>query len=356
MLSAAAKESLWLGENNFLTVIGVTIWNSNEKRLTFLKAGTAVAAFVIRKFIQLNMGSVLLKYVVVVMALLVSSVCLGKQSQFKSVSVTSASAPKSPIMIQGPMPIEAEFFASLLTDVRIEKAGNATFYIGRLNDYPVVVAKTGKGLENTAAATAIGIERYRPIAIINQGTSGGHDPKLNVGDIVLGKRAVNASNFKTARLAQGQGSDPMQWVPMDIMASEGSAGEGDSAADAEKVRYYLGNKELLGIAQSVKQKYTRGKVVEGTIGSGNFWNNELDRIAWLNQHLGTSVEEMETSAAAQIALAYDVPFLGIRVLSNNITNGGHYDPTTSVDCQQFVKEVVEKFIADKSKQLGTKDD
>ena len=285
-----------------------------------------------------------MRYIVVAISLLVSCVCVGQQSQFKSVLVTSANEPKSPIMIQGPMPIEAEYFASLLKDVRIEQSGNATFYIGTLNQYPVVVAKTGKGLENTAAATAIGIERYRPIAIINQGTSGGHDPSLNVGDIVLGKRAVNASNFKTARLAKGQGSEPMQWLPMDIMASEGSAGEGDSAADAEKIRYYAGNADLLAIAHSVKGKYERGKVVEGTIGSGNFWNNELDRIAWLHQHLGTSVEEMETSAAAQIALAYDVPFLGIRVLSNNITNGGHYDPTTSVSCQQFVKVVVLQFI------------
>lgn len=288
------------------------------------------------------------RYVVVAIGLLVSGVCVGEQSQFKSVSVASNDAPKSPIMIQGPMPIEAEYFAGLLSNVRIETAGNATFYLGTLNNYPVVVAKTGKGLENTAAATAIGIERYRPIAIINQGTSGGHDPKLNVGDIVLGKRSVNASNFKTARLSAGEGADPMQWVPMDIMASEGSAGEGDSAADAEKIRYYLGNEQLLAIAKSVKQHYTRGKVVEGTIGSGNFWNNELDRIAWLHQHFGTSVEEMETSAAAQIALAYDVPFLGIRVLSNNITNGGHYDPTTSVNCQQFVKHVVMQFIANQT--------
>lgn len=267
------------------------------------------------------------------------------QSQFNSVSVASSKTLKAPIMIQGPMPIEAEYFVSMLSNVEIDIAGNATFYKGILNHYPVVVVKTGKGLENTAAATAIGIERFRPSVIINQGTSGGHDPNLHVGDIVLGARSVNANNFKTAHLGAGEGSDPMQWIPMDLMATEGSAGEGDSAIDAEKVRYYLGSEQLLSIAHSVKSKYQRGKVVEGTIGSSNFWNNEIDRITWLHRHLGTSVEEMETSAAAQIALAYDVPFLGIRVLSNNITNGGHYDPTTSLDCQQFVKEVVMAYIA-----------
>lgn len=263
----------------------------------------------------------------------------------KSVSVEAGFLPKQPILIQGPMPIEANYFSDKLADVRIESTGNFTFYIGTLKGYPVIVAKTGKGIENTAAATAVAIERYKPRAIINQGTSGGHDPSLNVGDIVLGKRTVNHSNFKTPHRTKGQGSDPLTWLPMDIMASEGSAGEGDAAANAEKIRYYQGSPELIKAANMVKESYTRGKVVEGTIGSGNFWNNELDRILWLHENFGTSVEEMEGSSAAMIASAYGVPMLGIRVLSNNITNGGKYDPTTAVNCQEFVMQVVKQYIA-----------
>ena len=37
---------------------------------------------------------------------------------------------------------------------------------------------------------------------------------------------------------------------------------------------------------------------------------------------------METASAAQIAALFEIPFLGIRVLSNNITNDGKYDPRT----------------------------
>ncbi|MDC8830536.1 5'-methylthioadenosine/S-adenosylhomocysteine nucleosidase [Alteromonas gilva] len=264
---------------------------------------------------------------------------------FNQVQISTTSAAQAPVMIQGPMPIEAEYFASLLSGVRTEQAGNVTFYIGKLKGFPVVVAQTGKGLENTSAATAVGIERYRPQAIINQGTSGGHDPALEVGDIVLGKRSVNASNFKTPFRKAGTGSAPLEWLPMDLLASEGSAGEGDSAKDAERIRYYMGNEALLHAAHAVKEQYTRGKVVEGTIASGNFWNNELDRIAWLHAQFGTSTEEMETAAAAQIAHSYSVPFLGIRVLSNNLTNGGHYDPSTAKDCQQFVRLVIEQYIS-----------
>lgn len=264
---------------------------------------------------------------------------------FRSIDIATKTQPPAPIMIQGPMPIEAEYFAGLLSELRTEKAGKVIFYVGKLDGFPIVVAQTGKGLENTAAATAVGIERYRPQAIINQGTSGGHDPSLSVGDIVLGKRSVNASNFKTPFRERGAGSRPLNWLPIDLLASTGSAGEGDSAKDAERIRYYLGDTKLLAIAQSIKEQYKRGKVVEGTIASGNFWNNELDRIAWLNQEFGTSTEEMETASAAQIAHLYSVPFLGVRVLSNNLTNGGHYDPSTAADCQEFVALLVKQYIA-----------
>ena len=128
------------------------------------------------------------------------------------------------IMIQGPMPIEAERLAARLENVEREETGNFIFYIGTLAGHTVVVAKTSKGMENAAAATAVGIERYRPAAVINQGTAGGHDPALQVGDIVLGARVTNIGNLKTADRPAGAGSDPFAWKPMDVMASEGSAG------------------------------------------------------------------------------------------------------------------------------------
>ena len=147
---------------------------------------------------------------------------------FRSDSAASSQRRRPPVLIQGPMPIEAEFFASQLADVTVEHVGNFAFYLGELDDYPVCVCKTAKGMENTAAATAIAVQQYAPLAIINQGTSGGHDPSLHVGDIVLGKRVLNIGNLKTPMRPEGEGSDPFSWIPMDIMASEGSAGEDPS--------------------------------------------------------------------------------------------------------------------------------
>ncbi|WP_413306373.1 5'-methylthioadenosine/S-adenosylhomocysteine nucleosidase [Bacillus sp. 1P10SD] len=262
-------------------------------------------------------------------------------THFSFVKGTKVEATQRPILIEGPMPIEDEKFAQRLEKVKVEKSGTFIFYKGKIENYPVIVAKTGKGMENTAAATAIAIEKYNPIAIINQGTSGGHDPNLNVFDIVLGKRTTNIGSLKTESKTENEGMDPSQWIPMDLMASEGSG----SDPNAEKIRYYEGDKDLLAAANAVKDTYTKGKVVEGTIGSADVWNNEVDRIKWFHTNYGTSVEEMEGAAAAQIADAYDVAFLGIRILSNNKTNGGAYNPNTAAANQEYVFEVVKHYIS-----------
>ncbi len=275
-----------------------------------------------------------------IIPLLLLSVLVGCSSA--SQTEASQETDQRPILIEGPMPIEAENFAQKLKNVKEEKSGTFVFYKGTVDNYPVIVVKTGKGMENTAAATAIAIEKYNPIAIINQGTSGGHDPDLNVFDIVLGKRTTNIGSMKTADKAKNEGMDPTIWKPMDLMASEGSAGEDP---DAEKIRYYEGDKDLLVAANAVKDKYTKGKIVEGTIGSADVWNNEIDRINWFHKKYGTSVEEMETASAAQIAKAYDTPFLGIRILSNNKVNGGKYNPNTAAANQEYVYEVVKEYIS-----------
>jgi adenosylhomocysteine nucleosidase len=263
------------------------------------------------------------------------------------ITACTATQPRTPelrpVVVQGAMPVEAEAFAGRLQNVAVEKVGGWTFWRGTLDGYPVVVSKTLKGVANSAAATAIAAERFRPVAIVNQGTAGGHDPQLKVFDIVLGTDSVSLGSFKTEYRERGQGSDSLEWQPLDLMASEGSAGEDPKA---RSVRRFTADARLLAAARKVKHLYRKGTVVEGVIGSADVWNSELDRIERFRTQFGTSVEEMETAPAAQVAGLFGIPFLGIRVVSNNITNGGKYDGTTGVACQEYVYEVVKAYVAD----------
>ena len=264
----------------------------------------------------------------------------------KTLSAQSKIPELRPVVVQGAMDLEVKEFVGRLENVKVEKVGGWTFWRGTLDGYPVIVSKTLKGLSNSAAATVIAAERYHPVAIVNQGTAGGHDSQLRVYDIVLGRYSVNLGAFKTAYRKAGQGSDLLGWKPLDLMASEGSAGEDPNE---HILRRFQGNEQLLAAAESVRNLYRKGRVVEGVIGSSEIWNSELDRIQWFHTQYGTSAEEMETASAAQIASFFQIPFIGIRILSNNITNDGKYDARTGAACQEYVYEVVKAYIATRLK-------
>jgi adenosylhomocysteine nucleosidase len=133
------------------------------------------------------------------------------------------------VVVQGAMDVEIKKLAAALENGAEQKISGWTFWSGTIDGYPVVVSKTLKGMENAAAATALAAERYHPAAIINQGTAGGHQPDVHVYDIVLGTDAVNLGSFKTGYRARGEGSNVADWNPLDLMRSDGSAGQDPNA-------------------------------------------------------------------------------------------------------------------------------
>jgi len=246
----------------------------------------------------------------------------------------------APLIVQGAMDAEMRRLVAALDHPVEEHVGGWAFWSGTLDGHRVVVSKTMKGMANAAAATALGADRYHPAAIINQGTAGGHQPDLHAFDIVIGVESVNLGSIKTPFRAQGQGSRSEEWQPLDLLRSEGSAGTDPLAIS---MRRFKADEGLLLAARSVRGQYSKGRVVDGVIGSSDAWNSELDRIARFHSQFGTSVEEMETASAAQVAADFGIPFLGVRVLSNNITNGDTYQRTAGEESQQFVLSVMRAY-------------
>jgi adenosylhomocysteine nucleosidase len=256
---------------------------------------------------------------------------------------SSAQTPEArrPIIVQGAMPIETDRLIAQLEGAKVEQVGGWMFWRGTVDGYPVIVSKTLKGVASAAAATAIAVERYHPTAIINQGTAGGHDPALHLYDIVVGTSSVSIGAFRSQFRPAGRGSNPLDWRPLDLTASEGSAG---NDPNARRIAHFDGDADLLAAAHSAKSSYSRGRIVDGVIGSSDIWNDELDLIARFHKDYGTSVEEMETASAARVAKELNVPFLGIRIVSDNITNDSPYDPKTAEACEDFAYQVVKTYI------------
>ena len=253
----------------------------------------------------------------------------------------SAQGSRAPLLVQGAMVSETDALIARLEQPVEERVGGWLFWRGTIDGYPVVVSRTNKGMSNAAAATAIAIERFHPAAIINQGTAGGHDPALHVYDIVIGTASLNVGSFRAMFRKVGEGSRPLEWVPLNLLL-DGSA---ISQTAPKMPARFDADASLLDLARSVRGSYTRGRVVDGIIGSSDMWIDELDRVAQFHEQFGTAVEEMETASAAQVAAAFGVPLVGIRVLSDNITNASTYDPKTGQACQDFVVTVVKAYAA-----------
>lgn len=55
---------------------------------------------------------------------------------------------------------------------------------------------------------------------------------------------------------------------------------------------------------------------------------------------------METNCAAQICYSSNIPFIGVRVISDNIINGEEYNPNVADISQKFALAMAEKYIND----------
>lgn len=214
------------------------------------------------------------------------------------------------IAIQGAMDGEIAVLLEAMQTYTEEKHGSYSFYLGEVENVPLVVSRTEIGMVNASAATTLLIDKYRPSVIINQGTAGGHDPQLNVFDTIIGNEIIHINSFVSNHLEKGEGMSPESWVPMQTFVRE----ENDQLRD---VFVFESDPELVKIALALASEYANGKVVEGRIGTADFWNREIDRINWFHEKFQTRGEEMEAYAVAQIARAFNTPFLSIRTISNS---------------------------------------
>lgn len=245
-----------------------------------------------------------------------------------------------PIIIEGAMNTETVVLIRALKNPVAYRELNYLFVAGTYKDYPVVIVRTEIGMANSAAATALAIKKFNPVAVINQGTAGGHDPALKIGDIVIGEKSFDHTAFRSAYSAAGEGIDLTKQENIGTYAYDKTSGKFQAYTE------YFPDPTLFNIAFKVANANENFNVVSGVISTGNTWLECVDYVNFLHEKYGSSCEEMETNVAAQICQNANVPFIGIRVLSDNVTNDNRYVPETAKICQDFVLLVVENYIRD----------
>jgi len=190
-------------------------------------------------------------------------------------------------------------------------------------DLRITAVQCGIGMIRASAATESTITRFRPDAIINFGCTGAHDRDINVGDVVIGTRAVSHASTVigpdgAARFDLHDGHEPPP------------AGQTGVASDPE----------LLAIARRSASGWTPDpwigatadqeapQVHEGVIASADVWTQAPEAISALASRHGSLCEDMEAAAIATIASLHGVPFITIKDISNNeLQRATVFDPS-----------------------------
>ena len=149
--------------------------------------------------------------------------------------------------------------------------------------------------------------------------------------MVIGQSRININSFQTPYKEEGKGSNSLEWKLKTF--KEG----------IDELVVLKANAELVKLAEEEAKKQALSYVV-GTMGSGDVWNNEKDRLLWLSEKYDIICEDMETISTYQIGLKFNIPTIGIRILSNNLLLGEEYDKSVGKIGQEYIYNLVERTI------------
>ncbi|MCU0226350.1 MAG: 5'-methylthioadenosine/S-adenosylhomocysteine nucleosidase [Bryobacterales bacterium] len=243
-----------------------------------------------------------------------------------------ADAVRADVLVQGAEMSELEPLLQALEGRQEVSIGAWFFWEGTMRGKRVVVSLTEVGPMNASVATTLAIQRWQPRVILNQGTSGGHDPKLQVHDIVLGVRNVEFGAFKTLPARRGDGTALSRIQPTTTKLRLGSVD------NRVAFREFPGSMDLA--QQALQVKYPHGRVLTGAVGSAHQWNREIDRLEWLRATYSTDTEDMESAYVAAVAYAFRIPFLSFRIVSDNEFHSPDFIRETGQECAQFVRDFI----------------
>ncbi len=239
------------------------------------------------------------------------------------------------ILIQGAMKVELNYIKSKLNNIEEIEIDGYNFIIGKIDNNKIVLSETKIGTVNSALATYIGIKKIMPICIINQGVAGGTARNIHKNDLIIGNACINTNTYKTAYKKEGEGSNPFEWE-ITKFTSDDEIEENNNIIKTDD--------ELLKIAENIKNTYKSGNVHVGILGSGDMWNNEIDRILWFNENFNTISADMESIGAYTIASKYKTSIIGIRVISDNIMLKEDYERNVANGAQEFAYELAKEIL------------
>lgn len=208
-----------------------------------------------------------------------------------------------PTLILTATAFEQQTLRDQLTHPVQQDVAHNTWTRGILGNHPVVLIEAGIGLVNTSHALTVALQQINPDLVIQTGIGGAYlQAHLNIGDLVL---ATEENNAELGVIT------PQGWQGADAI------GIPVLKTDQEYFNTYPLEKSLVDDAQSTLQK-SQEPTTAGPFITVQQCSGRTDIGNTLSQRFQAICENMEGAAAAHLCLQYNVPFLELRAISNQV--------------------------------------
>lgn len=210
--------------------------------------------------------------------------------------------------------IEMQAIKEKMQNIEEKKIYNLDFFKGKIQEKECVLVTCGVGKVNSARTVQILIDNYKIDYVINVGSSGGINPELNIGDIVIAKNLVQ--------------------YDFDITG----AGDYEKGEICGIGKYIESDKKLTNLCeQTIKEINIEDSNIKiGTIASADYFAVDSKKMEDVRREFNAECVEMEGASIAQVCFLDNVPFLVIRGISD-VQNGNN-----KVDFHTYIEKASKK--------------
>lgn len=199
-------------------------------------------------------------------------------------------------------------FLPVIEECKTSEKAMLKFYEGKISGVEVVVLFCGVCKVNAAIATQILIDTYQVDRIINAGTAGGMDPKLQIFDTVISTEVAYHD------VDEGILTEFHPWL---------------------ETVFFKADAKLLELSEKAVSKMNpEYQVVWGRMVTGEAFIADEGR-AKINEQFAPLTVDMETASIAHVCYVNKIPFLAIRSITDTETHSG-----SEVFEQNFAKAAI----------------
>lgn len=190
------------------------------------------------------------------------------------------------------------------------------FYIGTIENVRVVCVKSNVGKVNSSRICQILIDNFDISLVINVGTAGSIDNRLNIGDIVVANKLVQ--------------------YDFDVTPFGRKLGEIENIG------------EFISVDNNLLDLFKDMNVYIGCIASGDKFIINRDEKDNIRKTFGALCVEMEGASIAQVCHLDNIPFLVIRSITDKLDGSSKIEfkkflESSSKKATQILIDIIKKF-------------